>query len=661
MVAAVLYPEGWLNTWDVAGVRDRVGKRVAESQRTTGDPDDISPDVGALLTRWAILWRWAKRLRAMFLYWGWRSAGRPDGEEIVSAAAMEFLQACALVHDDVMDCSDLVARAPGDPPAVPSRCTKPPAGPAVRRTSAMPLPSSSATQPVVGRRTVAGQWPARRRPELRQTRLRRDAPNWMAGCTWTCWSRCDATTGAAEAALQVATHKSAKYTFIERPLHLRHGWGGTGRDRGPASLRASLGGAFQPRDDCRGLRRSARRPGKPAGDDLREGNERCSSQVTLSELGDADRAGFAAGLESGDPAGCSRLRDLTPHRPGQMEDLIANRSWKLRGPALTEAPLDPQAAEVLAQLRGRRSSDADREDIGMKTVSGEQRRTRRDRGRRPRRPVGRPACGGHRAHGDRAGKTRGHSGRAGQPDVWTRPYVRHRPHRADDAGIAGDAAPSARSWADWLSTWMPLDPIYRTYYPRRVAVDVHSDPACMAAEIETVIGPDEAAGYLRYVDFLTELYDAEFGDFIDRNTDYPWNLLTPNLARLVRMGGFRGSTPGCASSRTTRARSGPCRSRRCTPGSPFLGPGDLRDHLVHGLRGRGQRSRGDARDPGRAMAARPPNTVSSCGTAPRWRASNARAAGHCGHHRGRRTDPADVVVVNADLPVAHRDLLDHNP
>src|SRR5690606_4467100 len=49
-----------------------------------------------------------KRLRPAFCYWGWRAAG--GGEEpglYTAAASLELLQASALVHDDVMDASDV--------------------------------------------------------------------------------------------------------------------------------------------------------------------------------------------------------------------------------------------------------------------------------------------------------------------------------------------------------------------------------------------------------------------------------------------------------------------------------------------------------------------------------------------------------------------------
>ncbi|MBC8091903.1 MAG: polyprenyl synthetase family protein, partial [Pseudonocardia sp.] len=51
-----------------------------------------------------------KRLRPTFAWWGWRGAGgSPDGPEAAAVlqaiSALELIQACALVHDDLMDAS----------------------------------------------------------------------------------------------------------------------------------------------------------------------------------------------------------------------------------------------------------------------------------------------------------------------------------------------------------------------------------------------------------------------------------------------------------------------------------------------------------------------------------------------------------------------------
>ncbi|HET9658329.1 MAG TPA: phytoene desaturase family protein [Kineosporiaceae bacterium] len=93
------------------------------------------------------------------------------------------------------------------------------------------------------------------------------------------------------------------------------------------------------------------------------------------------------------------------------------------------------------------------------------------------------------------------------------------------------------SLTDWL-TLRPADPLYRANFADGSRLDVHADPEAMAAEIAGVIGPREADGFRRYVDFVSALYRYELRDFIDRNVDSPLGLLTPNLARLVAAGGF---------------------------------------------------------------------------------------------------------------------------
>ena len=95
---------------------------------------------------------------------------------------------------------------------------------------------------------------------------------------------------------------------------------------------------------------------------------------------------------------------------------------------------------------------------------------------------------------------------------------------------------------DWLEL-TPLTPLYRAFYADGSQLDVHANTGEMEAEIAKHISSDEAAGYRRYVDFVTKLYKYEMNDFIDRNIDSPLNLLTPNLARLIALGGFRRLSP----------------------------------------------------------------------------------------------------------------------
>ena len=95
---------------------------------------------------------------------------------------------------------------------------------------------------------------------------------------------------------------------------------------------------------------------------------------------------------------------------------------------------------------------------------------------------------------------------------------------------------------DWLEL-TPLTPLYRAFYADGSQLDVHANTGEMEAEIAKHISSQEAAGYRRYVDFVTKLYKYEMNDFIDRNIDSPLNLLTPNLARLIALGGFRRLSP----------------------------------------------------------------------------------------------------------------------
>ena len=95
---------------------------------------------------------------------------------------------------------------------------------------------------------------------------------------------------------------------------------------------------------------------------------------------------------------------------------------------------------------------------------------------------------------------------------------------------------------DWLDL-IPVDPIYRAFYHDGTHLDVHADTKRMQDEIAEKISASEAIGYGKYVDFVTKLYKYEMNDFIDRNIDSPLNLLTPNLAKLVALGGFRHLAP----------------------------------------------------------------------------------------------------------------------
>jgi phytoene desaturase len=130
-------------------------------------------------------------------------------------------------------------------------------------------------------------------------------------------------------------------------------------------------------------------------------------------------------------------------------------------------------------------------------------------------------------------------GRMGQADIAgyridTGPTVLTMPDIIADAFAAVGA-----SMADHLDL-SPVEPAYRATFTDGSALDVHPEAAAMAAAVEAFAGPDQAAGYLRLRDWLTELYRLEFDGFIAANFASPLSLLTPQLARLAAIGGFRG-------------------------------------------------------------------------------------------------------------------------
>jgi phytoene desaturase len=88
-----------------------------------------------------------------------------------------------------------------------------------------------------------------------------------------------------------------------------------------------------------------------------------------------------------------------------------------------------------------------------------------------------------------------------------------------------------------------LDPAYRAAFADGSELEVHTDADAMADAVAAFAGPAEAAGYRRLRAWLTELYRAEFSQFVAANFDSPFSLVTPDLARLAALGAFRRLEP----------------------------------------------------------------------------------------------------------------------
>ena len=123
----------------------------------------------------------------------------------------------------------------------------------------------------------------------------------------------------------------------------------------------------------------------------------------------------------------------------------------------------------------------------------------------------------------------------------TGPTVLTMPSVLDEAlGAVGE------SLDDWV-TLRRLDPAYRAKFADGSTLDVHADPDAMAGAIAAFCGRRDADGYRRFVAFARELYRVELPHFIDRNLDSPRALLGRPLLDLLRMGAFRRLAPKVAS------------------------------------------------------------------------------------------------------------------
>src|SRR5688500_7952571 len=104
-VSAVTHP-----FLDRAGLRPRVRQALGDfPPRRRGrlaeiEQEALAPVADAIE---ALVLQGGKRLRPAFAYWGYRGAGGADDDTVVGAvAALELVQASALIHDDVMDGSE---------------------------------------------------------------------------------------------------------------------------------------------------------------------------------------------------------------------------------------------------------------------------------------------------------------------------------------------------------------------------------------------------------------------------------------------------------------------------------------------------------------------------------------------------------------------------
>jgi geranylgeranyl diphosphate synthase, type I len=305
-----------------------------EAQRIRAISDELTPVADQLRVSLA----GGKRLRAAFCYWGWRGAGQPDCEGIVkAAAAIELVHTAGLVHDDIIDRSELRRGAP-----------------AAHVTLGTELALVAGDLLIA----MAGQLFAE--SGLPPSFLRRAMPMWFtlarelaAGVCLEILSTSRPPT--TERALRIARYKTAKYT-VEQPL-LIGGLAGGADQRTLDAFTAyglPLGEAFQLRDDLLGVFGDPRRTGKPDDGDLRDRKPTALLAQALTRAEDADRKELTGLLEQPEPLDQRDLRTVRDIliRTGAreaIEELIAHRAAEAVR-AITRARLVSDAAAALTSL-----------------------------------------------------------------------------------------------------------------------------------------------------------------------------------------------------------------------------------------------------------------------------------------------------------------------
>jgi geranylgeranyl diphosphate synthase type I len=317
----------------LAAMTEQTGRFLEEQEKILAD---ISPDTLALLSAIRQLTGGGKRIRALLCFWGWRAAGgRGDLMPVAQAgAALEFFQAAALMHDDVIDRSETRRGAPSIHRQFSQRhldarwhldaerfgtSSAVLAGDLCLAFSEELFDEACSTSEAAAARRIfnrmrtevmAGQY-----LDLLEEAVGPDQPP----------------AAAASRALNILRYKSARYS-IERPVMLGGALAGAdaGRLERFSEFALPLGEAFQLRDDVLGVFGDPQITGKPAGDDLREGKRTYLVARALGGSGLRDQGVINSLL--GDPDldsnGVSRLRDLI-RASGALEDterLIRDRS-----------------------------------------------------------------------------------------------------------------------------------------------------------------------------------------------------------------------------------------------------------------------------------------------------------------------------------------------
>jgi len=309
---------------------------------------DPALDPAALLLRDAA--DGGKGLRGALVRWSFVAHGGGDAEDVRGAAvAVELVHLSALIHDDVIDRSDLRRGRPSVHVRAAAEHPEP-AGPAAvehGRNVAVLLGDVMLAAAGGPLRTCAVDATALDAAHVAFVRLQVEV---MAGQ----YLDVDAAARRSadpDRALTIATLKSGRYS-VARPLELGALLAGVDA-AATAPLVAvgdALGLAFQLRDDLLGVFGDPAVTGKPAGSDLVEGKRTLLVAETLARLPTAEQDAFEAALGAGSGE-VDALRDAIVRSGGRraVEERIEDAAASARE-GIATLPLSDQGRADLREL-----------------------------------------------------------------------------------------------------------------------------------------------------------------------------------------------------------------------------------------------------------------------------------------------------------------------
>ena len=281
-----------------------------ESAYLNSISSDLSPVSDSLTS---FLLDSGKRLRPLFAYAGLAAAGGNLEKSATRAmAALELLQACALIHDDLMDGSDTRRGKPSIHRHFESVHVQEQLdgfAPQYGLSAAVLLGDLALvwSDQMLNTAGLTTEQYARVMPFYNEMRV-----ELMAGQFLDIHEQTQKDTSV-DRSMKIARYKSGKYT-IERPLHLGAAMTSSSKDVTDAlsAYGLPLGEAFQLRDDLLGVFGDPSVTGKPAGDDLREGKRTVLIAMTNERQSDAQRemARKFFGKPDIDAAGVAILQEI---------------------------------------------------------------------------------------------------------------------------------------------------------------------------------------------------------------------------------------------------------------------------------------------------------------------------------------------------------------